>query len=103
MTSPFQQLLARDAATMLGDFGTTVTNGSATTTGVLEVRDEPKEVGGFVVMERRTVLRLAAGTGGTIASGTRLVIQGTTYRVHGDPLPVAPDGAHVEYTLVGAP
>lgn len=98
-----QAALLRDAGTFLADFGTTVTNGAHEAPGVLDVRDVPEEgAGGIVVMQRRTILRMTAGTGGTIADGTTLVIGGVTYRVEGDGVPVAPDGVHVEYVLTGA-
>lgn len=97
-----QALLARDAATMLGDFGTTVTFGTVRTTGVVDVRDEPAEVqGGAIVMQRRTVLRLVTGAlaltdGSVVTVGTR------AYRVEGNGTPVPPDGLHTDYTLTGA-
>lgn len=97
-----QAMLARDAATMLGDFGTTVTAGAQSAVGVLDVRDDPAEVqGGALVMQRRTVLRLVAGAL-PLGDGSLVTVGGRTYRVEGDGVPVPPDGVHVDYTLTGA-
>lgn len=97
-----QAALTRDAATLLNDFGTTVVNGSTSTTGILDTRDEGEEVGGFIVQQRRLVLTIVTGSGGTIVDGTTLTVGGRDYRVDGNGIPVAPDGAHTEYRLVGA-
>lgn len=103
MSNPaLRAALLRDAATFLGDFGDLVTFGSDSATGVLEVRDEPQDQGGFVVMQRRTVLRLVTGALPSLGDGALVAVNGTTYRVDGDGLPVAPDGVHTDYTLVGA-
>lgn len=98
----FQAALTRDAAVFLNDYGVTVTNGSTTFTGTLSQRDEPVDVNGMTVMRRRTVLLAVTGTTGTITDGTRLTINGRTYRVEGHPTPVPPDGLHTEYKLTGA-
>jgi hypothetical protein len=98
----FQAALTRDAGVFLEDFGVTVTNGSTTCTGQLSQRDEPVDVNGMTVMRRRTVLLVVTGTAGTVTDGTRLVIDGRTYRVEGHATPVPPDGRHTEYKLAGA-
>ena len=98
-----QAALLRDAATMLTDFGTTVVNGSTSTTGTLDQRDEAEEQNGFVVQQRRLVLTLVTGTGGAIVDGTVLTVGGRRYRVDGNGIPVPPDAAHTAYRLVGAP
>lgn len=97
-----QAALLRDAATVLNDFGTTVVNGSTSTTGILDQRDEAEEAGGFIVQQRRLVLKIVTGSGGTIVDGTVLTVDGREYRVDGNGIPVAPDGVHTEYRLVGA-
>lgn len=95
--------LARDAATFLGDFGSTVTFGSLSAPGVLSLRDDPVEQGGFVVMQRRTVLRIVAGALPGLGDAQKVTVDGVTYRVDGDAMPVPPDGVHVDFLLVGAP
>jgi hypothetical protein len=98
----FRAALVRDAGVFLHDFGVTVTNGSDSFTGMLGQRDEPAEVNGFTVHKRRTILTVVSGEEGTFTASTRLVINGVTYRVDGDGIPVPPDGLHTEYRLVGA-
>jgi hypothetical protein len=97
-----QAALARDAAVFLNDFGVTVTNGDTSFTGTLTQRDEEVEVNGFRTFRRRTFLLAATGSTGPITDGTKLVIDGRTYRVEGNPMPVPPDGLHTEYKLAGA-
>lgn len=102
MNAALRTMLARDAATVLGDFGTTVRFGAATAAGVLSTRDEPVEQQGMVVMQRRTVLRLVTGALPGLGDGAAVTVDGVTYRVHGDGLPVPPFRLHEEYVLVGA-
>lgn len=96
----FLDALAADAAVFMEDFGTTVTNGSSSATGLLSERDISQVELGVEVQRRGTVLRMKTGDGGTIVVGTVLTINALPYRVDRI-IPVEPELTFTDYVLVG--
>ena len=105
MAPTFAEMVARDAGSVFlagpaTGFGVKVTNGATSCLGIVEDRYVTDELNGFMVQRKVKVLRLKTGAGGTIESGTVLVVDGVRYRVD-LPEPVAPDRVFTDYTLAG--
>jgi len=105
MARTFAEQMARDAGLVFLAGPVTgpsvkVTNGAVSAFGLVEERYVTAMADGYEVQRKVKVLRLKTGTGGTIAIGTELVIDGVTYRVDAIE-PVAPDRVFTDYGLAG--
>jgi hypothetical protein len=100
VSTAFLATLAADAGIFTGDFGQTVTNGASSAPGLLSIRDRVVDEAGFQTVRRSQVVRMKTGAGGTIESGTILVIDGAKHRVDVVEV-VAPDGVFTDYWLAG--